>query len=280
VEYRGRVVLVTGASSGIGRDTARAFAARGATVVAVARREGLLQTLIEDCRRDAPASSYLAGDLGGRGFAEEIIADTVARHGRLDVLVNNAAVPKHKHVLKLEPGEAEAVLRINFLSPLWTTLAALPVMLRRGGGVIVNVSSFAAKVTPPREAIYAASKAALNAFSEGLWHDLAGTNIHVALVNPGPIDTEIWQKGDEPFAYRGPTYPTRVVVDAILSAVEQRTHEVTVPRRNPQLMTARALRLVAPSLLRQGMARMDPVTPAEIDEARARAKAGDPPRDG
>jgi len=279
VDYRGRVVLVTGASSGIGRDTARAFAARGATVVAVARREGLLQTLIDDCRRDAPASSYLAGDLGVRSFAEEIVADTVARHGRLDVVVNNAAVPKHKHVFKLEPGEAETVLRINFLSPLWTTLAALPVMLRRGGGVIVNVSSFAAKVTPPREAIYAASKAALSAFSEGLWHDLAGTDIHVALVNPGPIDTEIWQKGDEPFAYRGPTHPTRVVVDAILAAVEQRTHEVTVPRRNPQLVTARALRLVAPALLRQGMARMDPVTPAEIAAARERAKAGEPPRD-
>lgn len=273
MDFRGRVVVVTGASSGIGRDTARAFAARGATVVAVARREGLLQTLIADCQRDAPASSYLAGDLGTRSFAEHVVADTVARHGRLDVLVNNAAVPKHKHVFNLSPDEAETVLRINFLSPLWTTLAALPTMLRQGDGVVVNVSSFAAKVTPPREAVYAASKAALNSFSEGLWHDLAGTGIHVAIVNPGPIATEIWEKGDEPFAYRGPTYPTQVVVDAILAAVVHRTHEVTVPRRNPQLVTARALRLVAPSLLRQGMARMDPVTPEEIAAARARGRS-------
>jgi short-subunit dehydrogenase len=279
VSFQGRVVVVTGASSGIGRDTARAFAAHGATVVAVARREGLLQTLVEDCRRDAPDSSYLAGDLGGRGFAEHVVADTVARHGRLDVLVNDAAVPKHKHVFELSAEEAEEVLRINFLSALWTTLAALPVMLRQGGGTIVNVSSFAAKVTPPREAIYAASKAAMNAFSEGLWHDLEGTGIHVAIVNPGPIDTEIWAKLDEPSRYGGPKYPTRAVVDAILDAVTRRVHEVTVPRHNPQLMTARLLRLVAPSVLRRGMARMEPVKPDEIAAARRRALEGETPED-
>jgi short-subunit dehydrogenase len=150
-------------------------------------------------------------------------------------------------------------------------------MLRQGSGTIVNVSSFAAKVTPPREAIYAASKAAMNAFSEGLWHDLEGTGIHVAIVNPGPIDTEIWAKDDEPSGYRGPKYPTQVVVDAILDAVERRVHEVTVPRRNPQLVTARLLRLVAPSVLRRGMARMEPVKPEDIAAARRRALEGETP---
>ncbi len=100
-------------------------------------------------------------------------------------------------------------MRVNFLSCVWTTFAAIPPMLRQGGGVIVNVSSFAAKVAPPREGLYAASKAAMNAFSEGLWNDLAGSNIHVALINPGPIDTEIWLKEDEPPAYNGPKYPPR-----------------------------------------------------------------------
>jgi short-subunit dehydrogenase len=274
MDHRGRVVVVTGASSGIGRVTARAFAARGAVVVAVARREALLQELLAECRRDSPASIYLAGDLGERAFAERVVDETVARHGRLDVLVNNAAISKHKQIYHLSADEAEHVMRVNFLSCVWTTLAAIPCMLRQGGGTIVNVSSFAAKVAPPRETIYAASKAAMNAFSEGLWNDLAGSGIHVAIVNPGPIDTEIWLKEDEPVAYQGKKYPPEIVADAIFEAIERRRHEITVPRRNPMLVAARLLRLLFPSLLRLGMARSDPVPAEVVERARERARAG------
>ena len=109
----------------------------------------------------------------------------MARHGRLDALVNNHAISKHKHALHTSAEEAEQVLRVNFLSCVWTTYAALPVLLRQpGGGVIVNVSSFAAQVVPPREGLYAASKAALDAFTAGLWNDLAGSDVHV-----GPRDS-------------------------------------------------------------------------------------------
>ncbi len=273
-DLAGQVVLVTGASSGIGRVTARAFAARGATVMAVARREPLLQELVRECRAEAPASDYLAGDLGERAFAEHVVDETAARHGRLDVLVNNAAVSKHKQIYHLSADEAEAVMRINFLSCMWTTLAAIPYLLRQGGGTIVNVSSFAAKVAPPREPIYAASKAAMNAFSEGLWNDLAGSNIHVAIVNPGPIDTEIWHKEDEPGAYDGRKFPPELVTRAIFDVVAKRRHEVTVPRWSPQLVTARFLRLVFPGLLRFGMTRAEPVPTDVVDRARARAHAG------
>jgi short-subunit dehydrogenase len=270
--WAGRVAVVTGASSGIGRVTARAFARRGATVVAVARREALLETLADQCRQDVPDSFHLAGDLGDRTFAEHVVAATIARTGRIDVLVNNAAVPKHKHALHLDPDEIETVMRVNFLSAIWTTYAALPHFLRTGRGAIVNVSSFAAKVTPAREAAYAASKAAMNAFSEGLWHDLAGTNIHVAIVNPGPIDTEIWEKADEPIAYRGHKYSPEMVADVILAAAAGRVWERTVPRFDPMLLTARLLRLASPALTRLGMARMDPVPGALIEEARRRAR--------
>jgi short-subunit dehydrogenase len=271
---RGSVVLVTGASSGIGRVTARRFASRGATVMAVARREALLRQLVEECQADSSESAYLAGDLGERTFAEQVVDQTVARYGRLDVLVNNAAVSKHKQIYHMSADEAEMVMRVNFLSCVWTTLAAIPYMLRQGGGTIVNVSSFAAKVAPPRESIYAASKAAMNAFSEGLWNDLAGSNIHVAIVNPGPIDTEIWEKEDEPVAYDGKKYPPDIVTEAIFEAIAARRHEVTVPRRSLQLMTARLLRLVFPALLRFGMARTDPVPADVVDRARARARSG------
>jgi short-subunit dehydrogenase len=272
--YRDQVAIVTGASSGIGRVSARAFAARGATVVAVARREDLLRDLIAECRRDSPRSIYLRGDLGERDFAERVVDETAATFGRLDVLVNNAAVSKHKQIYHTTAAEAEGVLRVNFLSTVWTTFAAIPHMLKQGGGAIVNVSSFAAKVVPPRETVYAASKAAMNAFSEGLWNDLEGSGIHVALVHPGPIDTEIWDKEDEPVAFDGRKFPPEIVAEAIFEVIEKRRREITVPRRNPALMTARLLRLVAPWLLLRGMSRMDPVPPDVVERARTRAARG------
>jgi len=274
VEYRGKVVIVTGASSGIGYVTAKAFAKRGSTVVAVARREPLLQRLIAECTPHAPKSEYIVGDLGDRAVAERVVDQTVATHGKLDVLINNAAISKHKHIYHTSAEEADFVMRVNFMSCVWTTFAAIPHMLRLGGGTIVNISSFAAKVSPPRESLYAASKAAMNSFTEGLWNDLKGSNIHVALINPGPIDTEIWLKEDEPPAYHGKKFPPELVTDAIFEAIDKRRFEMTIPKRNPMLITARLLRLVAPGVLRLGMAKTEPVPYDVIEKARGRAQAG------
>jgi short-subunit dehydrogenase len=274
MDYRGKVVIVTGASSGIGRVAALDFARRGAAVVGVARREGLLRELADRCQAVSPKSFHLAGDLGDRTFAEHVVDETVARLGRLDVLVNNAAVSKHKHTYHTTASEAEDVMRINFLSCLWTTYAAIPHMLRQGGGFIVQVSSFAAKVPPPREGLYAASKAAMNAFSEGLWNDLAGSGIHVGIVHPGPIDTEIWEKEDEPPSYDGRKHPPEIVSDAIREVIERRRFEITVPRRSPQLVAARVMRLLTPGALRRGMAWMEPVPEDLLERARERSRRG------
>jgi short-subunit dehydrogenase len=274
MDYQGKVAIVTGASSGIGRETALAFARRGAVVVAVARREALLQALMRECQGSSPRSIYLTGDLGERPFAERIVEESVRQFGRVDVLVNNAAISKHKQIYHTTAEEADLVMRVNFLSCVWTTFAVIPCMLRQGGGTIVNISSFAAKVAPPRESLYAASKAAMNSFTEGLWNDLAGSNIHVAVINPGAIDTEIWDKEDEPIADPGRKAPASVVVDAIFEAIERRRFEMTVPRRNLQLMAARVLRLLAPGLLRMGMAQHEPVTPEILSRARERAARG------
>jgi len=274
VGWRGKVALVTGASSGIGWATARALARRGCTIVGVARRKERLETLVRDCQVDASDSSFLAGDLGHREFAERAVLDTCERHGRIDVLVNNAAIPVRKLLYRMSVEEAENAMRINFLSCLWTTFAAIPPMLRQGGGTIVNVSSFASKVVPTHETMYAASKCALNGFSEGLWNDLRGSNIHVALIHPGPIDTEIWHKGNEPDPYRGPRYAPELVAEGIIQAIEKRRYEVTIPRRNPTLVVARLLRLLLPGVLRFAMARFDGVEPDAIAQARLRANAG------
>ena len=274
MDYRNQVVIVTGASSGIGWVTALDLARRGAIGVGVARREALLRKLEDQCAAVSPKSFHLAGDLGDRAFAEHVVDETVRRCGRLDVLVNNAAVSKHKHTYHTTASEAEDVMRINFLSCLWTTYAAIPHMLRQGDGVIVQVSSFAAKVPPPREGLYAASKAAMNAFSEGLWNDLAGSGLHVGIVHPGPIDTEIWDKEDEPPSYNGKKHPPEIVADAIREVIEKRRFEITIPRRSPQLVAARIMRLLAPGALRRGMAWMEPVPDELLERARSRSREG------
>jgi short-subunit dehydrogenase len=114
----------------------------------------------------------------------------------------------------------------------------------------------------------------MNGFTRGLWNDLAGSGIHCVLVIPGPIDTEIWDKFEDDNAYGGTKYPAQLVADEILLAIAKRRFEVTVPRRNPQLVTARLLATLIPALIRKGVARMNPVAPQVVRDALARARAG------
>jgi NAD(P)-dependent dehydrogenase (short-subunit alcohol dehydrogenase family) len=271
--YAGKVVVVTGASSGIGWETALEFATRGATVVAAARREQRLAELVSVCRQASPSSFYLAGDLGEQAFAEHVIHEAVRRTGRLDILINNAAMPCHKPLYEISPEEAARVMHVNFFSCMWTTFAAIPQMLQAGSGHIVNVSSFATKLVPTYETMYAASKFAMNGFTEGLWNDLAGSGIRATLVVPGPIDTEIWGKLDRPSGFQGRKYPANLVADGILQAIERGLDEIVVPRRNPMLMLGRLTRLLAPRVARAGAARLDPITRDLVEKARERAKS-------
>ena len=101
----------------------------------------------------------------------------------------------------------------------------------------------------------------MNSFTDGLWGDLAGSNIHTAIVNPGPIDTEIWDKQDEPVAYDGQKYPARIVVNAIFEVIEKRRRELTVPKWDLQLGSARVLKVLAPGLLQAEWREWSPSRP-------------------
>lgn len=275
LELKDKSVIVTGGGSNIGRAIVLAFAGEGAHITIGDVDTAQADKTAEFATKLGAASvQVIKTDVTSLEQVQAMFKAATDKHGRVDVLVNNAAIPAHRQIWHSSADGADEVMRVNFMSCVWTTFAALPPMLRQGGGTIVNVSSFAARVTPPREALYAASKAAMSSFSEGLWNDLAGSGIHVALIHPGPIDTEIWRKQHEPVAYDGPKYPPEIVADAILDAVEKRRHEVTVPRRNPRLVAARLLRLLAPALLRLGMRRMDPVPAEVVARARARSLAG------
>jgi short-subunit dehydrogenase len=276
MQIKDSIVIVTGASSGIGRATALALAKQGATPVMVARRENLLKSLVEECIPYSPQASYITADLGIKEEAEKIIHETVKRYGRVDILINNAAVPLHKLIYRISAKEAEEVMRINFFSCLWTTFATIPYMLKQGGGTIVNVSSFVTKVIPTHETIYAASKYAMNGFTKGLWADLAGSGIHCALVHPGAIATEIWEKLEEPEAYNGKKHAPEVVAKDIIDAIVHQRHEIVSPQHDYKLKLARVMSALIPSLVRKGVENMDPVKPEHLKWAKERAHAGKP----
>jgi short-subunit dehydrogenase len=217
----GRKVLITGASSGIGAALARRMAAEGATVGLVARREDRLREVLDECRRAGdPASTMWVTDLADVDRAAEIAHEAWETFGHLDVLVNNAGMPKRRHVAELAVDEIEETMRVNFMAPVRMTLAVLPRMLERDRGVIVNVASLGGRLGIVHEAAYCASKFALCGWSEAMAIDLMDSGVSVRLVQPGPIATEIWERpGSEPAKYDGPKFPPDDVAAAIVAAI-------------------------------------------------------------
>jgi len=228
----GTRVLVTGASSGIGAATAVAFGARGAVVGLVARRANRLRSVLAEALTAgaAPASRAWTADLGDLDRAEAVALDAWDTFGGIDVLVNNAAIPKRRYVDVLTPAEVDETMRVNFASPMRMTLALLPSMLEVDSGCIVNVGSMGGRVGILQEAAYSASKFALTGWSESTAADLWHTGVDVRLVQPGPVDTEIWdQPGNDPAHYDGELAPPSLVAEAIVTAVEGDRFETFVP---------------------------------------------------
>ena len=230
MKVEGCNVLVTGASSGIGAALARELAGRGATVGIVARREDRLRAVLDSVLTTSPRSRMWVADLGDLDHAERVAIEAWDAMGHVDVLVNNAAIPKRRHVTALTNDELEHTMRVNFLSPARMTLALLPRMLERDAGVIVNVSSVAGRLGNLNESAYSASKFALCGWSEALATDLFDTGVEVRLVNPGPIDTEIWDlpDNDDP-VYDGPKVPPEEVAVGIAAAIEGDRFEHYLP---------------------------------------------------
>ncbi|MDA2806089.1 SDR family NAD(P)-dependent oxidoreductase [Nocardiopsis suaedae] len=174
-------VLVTGASSGIGRECARLFAGRGFQVFGTSRRE----------RPDTDGVRMLRMDVTSPASVDEAVGEVLARCGGIDVLVNNAGVMHEGFAEETTPAEAEAVFAVNLFGAVRVTDAVLPGMRDRRRGAIVNVGSLAAWVGEPGEAFYAASKAALARYTEALRHEAAHCGIAVSLVEPGAFTTGV-----------------------------------------------------------------------------------------
>lgn len=235
LRFDGKTVLVTGASSGIGRETALAFAAAGANVVLVARRASALAKVATAARAAGAEALVVGTDVTDPVAVAACFRKAARRFGGIDVVVNNAGILLPAPVASIDPADLQRMLDVNLFGALHVMQAALRQMQSQaGGGHIVNVASLAGRRGFSPLGGYCASKFALVGLTEALRTELLGTNVGVSLVLPGVIDTPMAAAAaadptTEGFWPKALNMPTSWVVWAVFAAVRLKLAEVAVP---------------------------------------------------
>jgi len=190
LDLSGRIALVTGASRGIGRAIAQTLAAQGATVVAAARGDNAAATV--EAIAAAGGKAEMAGaDVSDASAIDALVARTLERHGRIDVLVNNAGIAKDQLMLRMKRDDWDQVIATNLTAAFALTQAVLKPMIRQKSGRIVCISSVVGQSGNAGQANYAASKAGLIGFAKAVAQEVASRNITVNVVAPGLIETDM-----------------------------------------------------------------------------------------
>jgi short-subunit dehydrogenase len=207
---RDRVIVITGASSGIGAATAVACAAEGMHVVLNARREDRLRQVAAACQQAGGKADIFVADVCDRDLMFAMIEQTVSRLGRLDAVFANAGYGLSAPVDRTTLHQARAIFETNFFGTLHVFHAATAAMRKLGGGHILICSSAASEIAPPLHGLYSATKAAQDSIGCAMRAELAGENIHVTTVHPVGTHTEFWQAMDrasDPTYHRGNNTP-------------------------------------------------------------------------
>jgi short-subunit dehydrogenase len=253
--YGGLRALVTGASSGIGRALALRFAAEGAHVALVARREEELEELATEIRGAGGEALVLPCDVAERAEVEACAARALENLGGIDILVNNAGYGHHRTFLEWDLADMERLMRVNFFGTLYFTKALLPQMVEQRRGWLVFVSSVAGKIASPEEAAYAASKFAVEGLASALSIEVEDAGIHVLTVRPGVIRTPFFDEEAlermPPVSKRQFVEPERLV-DAIVAALARGKRELTFPR---WIASGYLVQALAPAFMRRQVRR-------------------------
>lgn len=243
MDIAGAGILLTGASSGIGAVTATTLAGKGARLVLVARRKELLDDVAAQCvAAGGPEPTVVVADLADLDTAERVALEADDALGGTDVLINNAGVPKRRHIKDLTFDTVTSIMNINYFSPVRITMALLPRMIERGHGRIVMMGSLAGRIGAPREAAYAGSKFALAGWTESVAVDLDGTGVSICTIAPAAIESPIWDPDladNERSLFNGELLPTQTVADCVVDLIENGGFERFVPADMAQVIAAK-----------------------------------------
>jgi short-subunit dehydrogenase len=227
---KGKIVLITGASSGIGAETARRLARKGAVPVLTGRNAGRLEQVVKEIGNDC---AFYILDVTNQAQVEETVGRVIARYGRIDVLLNNAGFGRFEPFADAPLRHFEEMMDTNYMGVVRCTKAVLPYMTARGEGHIVNVASMAGKIATPKSTGYSASKHAVLGLTNALRMELRGSGIAVSAVNPGPIDTPFFEQADPGGQYvnnvRWLMMTPERVADEIVRVIERRKAEKDLP---------------------------------------------------
>jgi NADP-dependent 3-hydroxy acid dehydrogenase YdfG len=222
----GKVILITGGSTGIGAETARLLAARGATVAIAARRKDKLDEVVSDIRRQGGAAAAYVLDVTDKAQMETVVAAVVEEFGRLDVLINNAGLMPIRPMAEVNTDEWDAMIDINLKGTLYGIAAALPRFLAQESGHIINLSSVAGiKVFAPGGTVYSGTKFAVSAITEGLRQEV-GSKIRVTSIEPGAVESDLkfttsGTAAETVLDFYKQAIPASAVARAIAFAIEQ-----------------------------------------------------------
>lgn len=232
MNFKNKVVVITGASSGIGEASAIQFAKKGANIVLVARRKEKLLVVQKNISKFNVKTLVCTCDVSQKSQVKQMAQDVLEKFGRIDVLVNNAGFVIYGKVNDLTIEEIESQMETNYFGMVYCIKNFLPIMLEQNFGHIVNVASVGASFSVPGIASYCATKFAMLGFSEGLKHELHGTGIGVTVVSPIMVRTSLFDHPSfENFTKRatGISLSPETVAKAVLKASNSKKLEIVVP---------------------------------------------------
>lgn len=274
---RGKAVLITGAARGIGAETARRLAARGAKLSLV----GLEPELLEQVAAECGDAAWFEADVTDRDALQAAVDGTVERFGGIDVVMANAGIGAGGTLRTMDPDAWERVIEVNLLGVFRTIRACLPHVIERRGYVL-PVASMAAAIHPPGMSAYAASKAAVEAMGNSLRAEVAHQGVKVGVAYFSWIDTEMVRGADESpttaamrAKLRGPaakTYPVSEAGEAVAAGIEQRARRIVVPREFRAALVARMLvARITERMARRDTAEFIPLLEEETEKRGAEA---------
>ena len=231
MDFKNKVILITGASSGIGKETAIKFAKLGANIILVARRKERLEQVANELKKFHTSVLVCQCDVSKKEQVKKMSETVLEKFDSIDILVNNAGFAIYGTVNDLTIDDIESQMETNYFGMVYCIKNFLPLMLKKKSGHIVNVASVAASFGLPGIASYCASKFAMLGFSEGLKHELKGTGVGITVVSPIMVRTDFF---DHPSFKKIPRFSpmsldSKTVVKAILKASNSPRLEIIVP---------------------------------------------------